>query len=158
VAIISRRIFLAFVCLATISVVLLCNGVQTARADVPFVMSIENLSQGTTGKIKLTIHHMDGTSTLSAHYVDIVEVDVDGKVKQFTYDNPLQNSPFVVELDLGTIKASSVVKARAHCIIYGWGAWSDAVPVPEFPVAALVSIVALAATLLIMKRQSQIRR
>jgi len=158
VAIISRRIFLAFVCLATISAVLLCSGVQTATANVPTVAKIENLSQGTTGKIRVSVNHIDGTSPTRMHYVDTIEVDVDGKVQEFTYTDTLQGSPFIVELDLGKIKATSVVKVRANCNMDGWGPWSDAVAVPEFPVAALVSVVALAATLLIMKRQSQIRR
>ena len=157
-AIISRRIFLAFVCLATISAVLLCSGVQTATANVPVVISIENVSTGGKLIIKVSVNHVDGASVMMVHYTDIIEVDVNGKVTQFTNENALHDNPFVMQLDLGPLSGTPNVKARAHCNIHGWGDWSSPVAVPEFPVAALVSVVALAATLLIMKRQSQIRR
>jgi len=160
-ATVTSKTLLVCVCLSTISAIVLCNGVQTATAGVPVVAKIENLSQGTTGKIFVTINNPGASSSATGtHFIDIIEVDVDGKVQQFTYENPSISgvTPFMTELDIGKIKATSVVKVRAHCTVDEWGAWSDAVAVPEFPVAALVSVVALAATLLIMKRQSQIRR
>ena len=144
-----------------ISAVLLCSGVQTATANVPVLVKIENLSQGTAGKIEVTITHQGGIGCClqnPLHFINIIEVDVDGKVQQFTYEGSLQDDPLTVELDLGTIKATSVVKVRAHCSMDGWGPWSDTVPVPELPAGGLVSVVALAATLLVLKRQSQIRR
>jgi hypothetical protein len=145
------------VCLAAISALVLSSGVRTATANIPSGISIVNESQGNTGKIKVSISHFDGTSATAVHFIDIIEVNVDGKVQQFTYTYPLEGNPFTVELDLGPITATSVVSVRAHCTVDGWGAWSETVPVPEFPVAAFVSVVALAATLLATKRQLQIR-
>jgi hypothetical protein len=158
------RFLLASVCLVAISAVLLFSGVQTATANVPTILKIDNLSDGTTGKIRVTVSHEATWACcggMVTGYIDIIEVDVDGKVQEFTYEDYLpliQDNPFTVELDLGKIGATSVVKVRAHCTEHGWSSWSDTVPVPEFPWVGLVSAVALGATLLVTKRQSQIAR
>ena len=154
---ISRRFLLACVCLAAISVVML-GSVRTVGANVPVVVSIANASTATELMATITVAHIDGMSATTMHYIDIIEVNVGGNIKVFTFDNPLQGTPFVNTFDLGPLPATPVtVSVRAHCSVYGWSDVSSSVAVPEFPVGTLgVFAIALAATLLAMKRQRQI--
>jgi hypothetical protein len=52
----------------------------TVSANIPRVAQIDNISQGSSGRIRLQIVHLAPSAT---HYVDVIEVDVNGTVKQF---------------------------------------------------------------------------
>jgi desulfoferrodoxin (superoxide reductase-like protein) len=135
--------------LATVSVAILAGVVKVVRADVPSVLQVDNLSQGSTGKIKVQIRHLNPSG---GHYVDAVEVDVAGQVKSFNLQ--AQNSnPFTVELELGQIQGSPNAKVQAHCNMHGWSDWSSTVQVPEFSEVSATVLAALAAALLIARRK-----
>jgi len=144
---VSRRVFLKSASLAAASTLALSNLIQRAEANIPTVLQVENISQGSAGRIRLQITHSNPSSS---HYVDIIEVDVDGQVTQ-SIQQPQTSDPFTVELDLGVIQGTPNVKARAHCTVHGWSPWSNQVPVPEFPTTALAVFIALAASLFVMR-------
>ncbi|MFH0848965.1 MAG: hypothetical protein V1857_05640 [archaeon] len=135
--------------LAVSSAMVSSDIVKVVRADVPTVLQVDNISQDSTGKIRVQIRHQ---SPSAGHYVDVVEVDVAGQVKSFNLQ--AQNSnPFTVEIELGQIQGSQNVKIRARCNLHGWSDWSSEVQVPEFSEIGATVLVALAATLLIARRK-----
>lgn len=137
-----------FLFLATISIMIFSSTVNTVRADVPSVLQIENISQDSTGKIKLQISHATPSTN---HYVDLAEVDVNGQVTRHDRE-PQSSDPFTLELNLGQIQGKPTVKARAHCNMHGWSSWSDGILVPEFSQVGLTVLAALVATLFVLRR------
>jgi len=146
---VARRGFLKLLSLAALSSVALAALPANVRADVPDVQMIENISQDSSGKIRLQIRHANPNS---AHYIDQVEVDVDGNIQQLNLQ-PQTTDPFIVELDLGTIQGNPNVRARTHCIIHGYGAWSNQIQIPELHIPALAILGALIASLALVKRK-----
>ena len=122
--------------------------VTVVSANVPSVLQIDNVSQGSSGKVRLQISHLNPSSS---HYVDIVEVDVNGQVTQFNLQ-PQSSNPFTIELDIGQLQGTPNVKARAHCILHGWSGWSNQIQVPEFSEVRVIVVVALIGSLLIARR------
>jgi desulfoferrodoxin (superoxide reductase-like protein) len=110
---------------------------------------IENISQDSAGKIKLKIRHSNPSS---GHYINLVEVDIDGNIQQFNLQ-PQTTDPFDVELELGALQGTPNVRARAHCIIHGYSAWSDQIAIPELPIPALALLGALVASLVFIKKE-----
>jgi desulfoferrodoxin (superoxide reductase-like protein) len=132
-------------------VVLLFIQFGTVVADVPDVLQIQNISQGSAGRIRLEIRH---ASPSSSHYVDTVEVEIEGQVKHFDLQ-PQSNNPFTVELDLGDIQGTPGVRARAHCNLHGWSAWSNQITVPEFPAIEAAVLLVMAASLLALSKKQR---
>ena len=151
----TERRLLGFVFLATMSVVILSGAVEIVRADVPNILQIENISQDSMGRIRIQIRHLNPSGS---HYVDVIEVDVEGQVKSFPGPSTQYNNPFTVELELGQIQGKPKVKARAHCTTHGWGSWSDEIQVPEFSQIHTAVLVVLAVTLLVTRRRPRIQR
>ena len=114
----ARKVVLATVCLVVVSTAVFFVGI--AAANIPQVLQIQNISQGSAGRIRLQISHSLPSST---HYVDIIEVDIGGQTKQFSQE-PQSSDPFTVELDLGQIQGNPSIRARAHCNLHGWSDWS----------------------------------
>lgn len=145
---VSRRAFLKSLYLAALSVIVLSSFVYTVKADIPTVLQVENISQGSRGRIRLTIMHANPTSS---HYVYEVSVDVNGKVTKFPLQ-PQTTDPFTVELDLGEIQGTPNIKAKASCNLHGDGGWSNPIVIPEFPAIALTLFIALATSMIIIKK------
>jgi desulfoferrodoxin (superoxide reductase-like protein) len=157
-SVIARKVMLATVCLMVVSTTAFFVGI--AAANIPTVLQIQNISQGSAGRIRLQITHAGPSST---HYVDIIEVDIGGQTKQFS-QQPQSSDPFTVELDLGQIQGNPNIRARAHCNLHGWSDWSTyavtgtntttAAPsqgIPGFPLESIMMglIVGLGALILI---------
>ena len=164
---VDRKVFLRAAFVVAISVLALSSFVEGARANVPTVLKIEDISQGSTmvwGRIKLTIAHADPICLLIEeypnasgrlvpfHYLDLVEVDVDGQVTQFTLPETQWSDQFIVELDL-RIQGTPKVRARARCNLHGWSDWSSQITIPEFPATAIAVTLftALATSLFIIR-------
>jgi len=137
--------------LAALTAVLLLavvlGNLKIAAANVPNVLQIEDISQGSTGKIKLQIKHL---SPSASHYIDIVEVDINGQVKKFDLQ-PQSADPFTVELNLGQIEGRPNIKARAHCSVHEWSDWFGPVQIPEFAEVGMTIFLALAASFLLTR-------
>jgi desulfoferrodoxin (superoxide reductase-like protein) len=130
----GSKFLIASVSLILVAILFL-NHAGTAVANVPTVLQIVNISQGSDGKIRLEITHQGPGPN---HYVDMVEVQVNGATQQFSLQ-PQTTDPFRVELDLGMLQGTPEVQARAHCNIHGWSDWSQTIAVPEFPTVAVVA-------------------
>ncbi len=114
-------------------------------AVVPDVLSIEPWTSGADTILNITVSH---AGFGGSHYVNKVEVDVDGSIQNI--DLTSQSAPtFVVQFNMGELATTPTVKARAHCTVHDWSSWSESVVIPEFstihllPVLAIVSFAVL---------------
>ncbi len=140
------RAFLIFCVM--ISVVSFGFQTNPAYADVPDVLSTEPWTSGTVTFLNITVRHASPTSS---HYVNRVEIDVDGTVKNVELTPPQVAPAFVLQYDMGEVTAMPTVQARAHCNIHGWSGWSDPIVVPEFSIVLLpivLAVVSIAISLL----------
>ena len=137
----------------TFSLITISSLIGTVSANIPTVIQIDNISQGSSGKIRLQITHLNPSST---HYVDVLEVDVNGQVTQFN-QQPQTTDPFTVELDLGQLQGNPTIRARAHCTKHGWSSWSSQIQVPEFSEMGAAVVAALVCVLLSVRRTAKKR-
>ena len=103
--------------------------ISAVFADVPDVLGIEFWISGTETIPNITIRHASPTAS---HYVDVVEVDIDGAVHNVPFIPSQSTTTFVVQFNMGEITGVPMVKARAHCNFHGWSTWSEPIEVPEF--------------------------
>ncbi len=117
--------------------------VTIARADVPSVIQINVVE----GKIMVEIRH---SSPSSSHYVETVEVRVDGEVYEIDLE-PQTETVFEVEVELDDV-GLTFIEVRAKCISHGWSNWAsygveeptdDAGGIPGFPMLSVLAGVAL---------------
>ncbi len=112
--------------------------IRVALADVPSVVSIEPWTSETDTILNITVTH---SSPTSSHYVNKVEVDVNGTINDIDL-TPQSTVTFTVQYDLGELAVEVPVQARAYCTIHGWSNWSSPVVVPEFSFVQLLPILA----------------
>ena len=98
-------------------------------ADVPGIVNVEPWIKGTETILNITIRH---SSPTSSHYIDLIQVDIDGIVNDLNLD-PQSANPFIVEYSLGELSGEPSVRVRSHCNLHGWGGWSNPQTIPEFP-------------------------
>jgi len=117
--------------------------VTIVKADVPSVLQIDVEE----GKITVEVRH---ASPSSSHYVETVEVRVDGEVYEVDLD-PQSETVFEVEVPLENVDLT-YFEVRVKCISHGWGNWSsygveepadDKGGIPGFPLLSLLAGMAL---------------
>jgi len=99
--------------------------VDSVLADVPVVNTIQPWTRPSDGHtvLNVTVTH---NNYYSGHYVDWIQVDVDGAVDTVNLSEPQPvNLPFVVQYDMGLVSGTPTVRARAHCTLHGPSAWSS---------------------------------
>jgi desulfoferrodoxin (superoxide reductase-like protein) len=146
---------------ATLLLLTVFSVMGIVSGNIPRVAQIDNISQDSSGSIRLQVVHLAPTST---HYVDVVEVEVNMTRTQFN-QQPQDSNPFTIELDLGPLQGTATVMARAHCTLHGWGDWSNLIQIQRnantstntgqiqiFPVLGVIVIAALVASILIIRR------
>lgn len=107
----------AFLTLFTVSFFLASMlSVTIVRADVPSVLQINVVED----KIMVEIRH---SSPSSSHYVETVEVRIDGEVYEIELD-PQTETVFEVEIMLDDVDLT-YFEVRAKCISHGWSNWSS---------------------------------
>lgn len=126
--------------------------------------NIPSILEGNTSKenghtiLVIRINHATPSAT---HYVNMIEIDVNGDVKQVTGLKPQTSEEFEYRADLGEISGTPVIKVRAHCIIHGWGSWYEVAggggggsAIPGFPLEAMAVGVLGALGILVQKRRN----
>ncbi len=99
--------------------------VDPVFGDVPAVNNIDPWTRLNDNHaiLNITIVH---NNYYSGHYVDWVQVDVNGTINTVNLSPPQPvNLPFVVQYDMGLVSDSLTVRVRAHCNIHGPSAWSS---------------------------------
>jgi desulfoferrodoxin (superoxide reductase-like protein) len=134
---ISRIGFLVFLSLAFVfaSVVFLIP--NPVFADVPGVLSVDPWTDGTETILNITVRHFGPTSS---HYVDMIQVDIDGTVENVNLD-PQSINPFVMQYSMGDVSSEPSVRVRTHCNLHGWGSWTEPQVIPEFPSTLLILVI-----------------
>lgn len=108
-------------------------------ADVPDVLNVEPWTSGTETILNITVRHSAPTGS---HYIDIVQVDVDGAVDDIPLE-PQSTNPFIIHYNMGEVTGEPSVQARAHCTLHGWGSWSESLVIPEFSSHMVLVILAV---------------
>lgn len=147
----SRIGFLVFLSLAFVfasTVFLIPNPVL---ADVPSVLSVDPWTDGTETILNITVRHFGPTSS---HYIDTIQVDIDGTVENVNLD-PQSTNPFVMQYSMGDVSSEPSVRVRAHCNLHGWGSWTEPQVIPEFPSPLLMLVIlgVFAVTLIFYRRK-----
>lgn len=108
----SLQFLLAFLLISSIFV-----GVMQVKANIP---SIQVSGRYQSGKMTLTvtINHLNPTQS---HFVDWIEVDLDGTIKKYT-QSPQNLVDFTVTIDVGNVNPK-IVKVRANCNLHGDSGW-----------------------------------
>lgn len=113
--------------------------INSVLADVPTVESIEPWTSETDNILNITVRH---SSPTSSHYVDKVEIDIDGAVNNVDL-TPQSKVTFVVQYNMGEVVDTPTVQARSHCTLHGWSGWSESVEIPEFSTVHLLLVLAI---------------
>jgi desulfoferrodoxin (superoxide reductase-like protein) len=89
------------------------------RANVPAVMSLEEVKRGDNDVLVIEVSH---SSPSSSHYIDSIEVE-EGEQIYTIEDLGEQSTPvFTVEHVLES--SGTDVRVRAHCNLHGWSQWT----------------------------------
>ncbi|UCE43628.1 MAG: hypothetical protein JSV57_04525 [Candidatus Bathyarchaeota archaeon] len=148
----GRGIFV--VSFMTLTMIAWCQ-ISPVSADVPDVLSVEPWISGADTILNITVRHASPTSS---HYIDVVEVDIEGDVQTINLDPPQSAPTFLVQYNMGEITETPTVQTRAHCNFHGWSSWSEPVVVPEFPaIYLLLMLVIVSIVVLGLKSKSLVR-
>ncbi len=125
-------------------------------ADVPTVVELEIETRGQETVLVIQVRHSSPSQT---HYVDEVEVEVDGKVEKVELA-PQSSTTFTVEHEVDSQTAE--IRVRAHCTNHGWSRWKSLETeeataggggIPGFPYESIVVGLAMSAvTLWVIRR------
>ncbi len=120
--------------------------VKTVSAYYPEVSNVIVWNNGANTVLNVTVSHSPQTPS---HYLDRIEVDVNGDNKIF----PVTYRPettFVVQCDLGIIESPTNATVRAHCNIDGYSlSLYGPMLVPEFSSMLLLPIFMIATLLVV---------
>jgi peptide/nickel transport system substrate-binding protein len=84
------------------------------------VLQISVSTEGENTLLNLEVKHNDPTSS---HYVDIIEVEIDGNIQRETGLTPQNTTQFTYQYDLGEVEYENV-RVRVHCNLHGWSSWA----------------------------------
>jgi len=104
-------LLLALSCLTPLTVI---------RANVPTVLSLEEVKRGDNDVLIIEVSHM---SPSSSHYIDSLEVEVDEEI--FTIEDPGEQSATVFTVEHILESSGTSVRVRAHCNVHGWSQWTQ---------------------------------
>ncbi len=111
---------LIVVCVAIFFLVL-SSSVTLVFANIPTVLQIITEKRGEDTVITLTITH---SSPSSNHYVDRIDIKVNGVLRIITDLQPQTTETFNYTYVWGKVDSIENVTARAHCNIHGWSSWA----------------------------------
>jgi len=126
---------------------LLSVQLQTAKALVPNVVSVDFYDVGTVKWVNVTVFHAPPPALgTEQHFVSVIDLDVNGTVQSLPR-LPQTTETFSFVFSLGENVNTYSVRARALCNIHGYSAWSTSATIPEsiapaiFIVLATISLV-----------------
>lgn len=141
--------------IATILAFAMIAGMPVIRvmADVPDVLTIKPWTSGSDTLLNITVRH---AAPSGFHFIDQVEVDIDGSVQVITIPTAQTTTTFLVQYNMGVVTTTPTVSARARCTVHGWGAWASPVVVPELHLVLPLLLVAL--TVVFVLTRSKLKR
>ena len=129
---------------------------------MPTVVSLATSASGTHTILQIEVRYANPSSN---HYIDIIEVDVDGDIHQFTGPTPQETVIFLESFDLSVIAETVSVRVRVHCTLHDWSqralldAKSEPTPTPEEETlpGLQIAVLKLSNTIKVEKSQVKIR-
>jgi len=89
-------------------------------ANVPTVLSLEEVRRGDVDVLVIEVSHSSPSST---HYIDSVEVEVGEQV--YTIEDLGEQSATVITVEHVLESPGATVRVRAHCNLHGWSQWTQ---------------------------------
>ena len=126
--------------------------VQTAKALVPSIVSVNTYVVGTSRWVNVTVNHTPPPAIGASHYVSNVQIEVNGTAVDLS-QSPQTTETFSVQYNLGPNTNAYSVRARAFCVVHGYSAFSNAITIPEFTTTAFLLMTLLAGVMVLMARK-----
>jgi hypothetical protein len=133
----------SYVLTLVISVLLIVSFATPVSAIVPQVTNVVVWNSGGDTILNVTVYHDPETSS---HYVDEIEVDVNGAVQSFQVAVQ-PTTTFTIPCNLGPIEGTPSATVRAHCTLHGWSSWYGPLEIPEFSLLVLLLTLTLVTSL-----------
>jgi desulfoferrodoxin (superoxide reductase-like protein) len=108
----------------------IANSTSRAFAGIPTVTNVIAWNDDGDTVLNVTVSHSPQSQTIP-HYLDYIEVNVDGDTQTFPV-NFRPETTFIVHCNLGAISGTPTATVRAHRNIDGYGSWYGPVQIPEF--------------------------
>lgn len=131
------------------------------EADVPKVLELIKETRESQTVLVISVRHNLPTSI---HYIDTIDVEVDGELEKLKGLEPQKEVQFTVEFDI--LSGAENIRARAHCNVHGWSKWSsmeveglsDRIGIPGFPIeATVIGLILVLAYYWVSARMSSVR-
>ena len=147
---ISLKIIVIFLCFLLFGAVSsLCVFVADVQAIVPEIQDVVFWNSGEDTMVNVTVYH---TPVTAFHYVNQIEVDVDGVVTSYPISQ--SSTTFTSQINLGEIGGNPLGRVRAHCTVDGWSSWSSQQTVPELSLLITIPLFLVGTVIaLIVKRK-----
>jgi hypothetical protein len=150
----SRHVSGSVIILLIVSVIVIAFESHPVLANLPSVDIPVPWTSGTHTMLNITIHHDTTLLPSPDHYIDQVEVDIDGSPNLINLTNspPQPQFSFVVQYDMGEVTGTPTVQAKAHCTIHLWGNPSTPIQIPEFSLTYVLLVLVILTTTLMFFR------
>jgi len=126
------------------------------HANVPVILDVSTVEAGGQVSLDIQINHLNPSfgGYSADHYVDLIEVEVNGTPHQIQVAQPPTEETFTVTYYIGELTGYPTVRIRAHCTIHGWSEWSQPQVIPEFPNGALAATLLSILSILVATRKT----
>lgn len=99
-------------------VIFCLSSIPLAHADVPTVLEMTREEEGGETFLVIEVRHNYPTSS---HYVDVIEIEVDGRVEKLDDVGPQTGTRFEERY---SVHPDAEIRVRAHCNVHGWSPWA----------------------------------
>jgi hypothetical protein len=131
----------------------LCVFVADVQAIVPEIQEVVFWNNGENAMVNVTFYH---TPVTAFHYVNQIEVDIDGVVTSYPISQP--SVTFTAQINLGQISGNQLGRTRAHCTIDGWSSWSSQQTVPELSLSTIISLCLVGTLMVFVAKKTLFRQ
>jgi len=150
----SRDLSLIYLLILSL-LISICRFPAEVHANVPVILDISTLEADGKVSIEIQINHQNPSfgGYSADHYVDLVEVEIDGTPHQISAMQPPTAETFTVTYYIGELTGYPTIRVRAHCTIHGWSPWTQPQVIPEYPNGPIATILLSFLFVLLMKRK-----
>jgi len=150
----SRKVSLISL-LILILLVAICVLSPEVYANTPIILDISTVEADGKVSLEIEINHLNPSigGYSADHYVNLIEVEVDGTPHQIQVAQPPTAETFKATYYIGELTGYPTIRVRAHCTIHGWSEWSQPQVIPEYPNGPIAAIILSILFILIAKRK-----
>jgi len=143
--------------LVLLSLVLIYMFPNEVHANVPLILDVSTVEAGGQVSLEIQIKHLNPSigGYSADHYVDLIDVEIDGTPYQIQVVQPPTAETFKVTYYIGELTGYPTIRVRAHCTLHGWSEWSQPQVIPEYPKGPIAVTLLSILCILIAKRHSK---